>query len=621
MNPVLKAPTQSNPSPTDFDPFAGPEPIGITGSLETPNGAFSFDGRAYVFAGIADAKYSRIRRLTDPSVGQYLFSKPDPTVPGPYDLEFLVSPKLGWCAKDSARASFLSHDVHGLHFVPTEDVNDPKRSRGWHSCKKCDALFWDGNPSFKGVCQRGGVHEADSAPSLEFSFAAGNADDEQQQANWKRCDKCLALFWDGDPKEKGLCPAGGVHSASTGSLLVAHVSIEEDAKNQRHWRFCGKCFTLVFAGSGPGGVCPADGAAHAPIGYEFVLPHDIGEDAEHQAHWRFCGKCGELFYDGYLDKGYCRQDGGGHSAAGYDFSLPHSMPETATRQANWNFCSQCSALFFSGYSNKGVCPRNGAGHTPAGLDFVLPHNPADDLGTQAWRFCVRCHGLVRSDQPGYLPWVAPVVSNNAPHSGVLPLQWKQGTGLFIFSYDWPGTISLAWMPLTQGTRPRFDQIQYFHRTSKTWTDYPNRAPGYELFTQLHPGQYTHLSAAWFDKPGCWVVLYATAWDAAKTFTSPVMARIGRSLLDWSNEIPIFDPVREGAYGAYMHDPGRDKINPNVPPEQPPPQDEPGWAYGPFLLNRYCTWDEASRTLSLYYLLSLSSPYQVQVMHCVLQIPA
>jgi hypothetical protein len=71
----------------------------------------------------------------------------------------------------------------------------------------------------------------------------------------------------------------------------------------------------------------------------------------------------------------------------------------------------------------------------------------------------------------------------------------------------------------------------------------------------------------------------------------------------------------------MHRPGRDCINPDLPPSEPPGVDNPGWAYGAFILERFTTFDRASRILSIYYLLSLSSPYQVQVMHSKLILPS
>lgn len=67
-----------------------------------------------------------------------------------------------------------------------------------------------------------------------------------------------------------------------------------------------------------------------------------------------------------------------------------------------------------------------------------------------------------------------------------------------------------------------------------------------------------------------------------------MARLGTSLWDWTGELKIFDPLAQGAYD--------------------------GWAYGPFIVNRFTEWNAATRELGIYYLLSLSTPYQVQLMY-------
>ena len=186
-------------------------------------------------------------------------------------------------------------------------------------------------------------------------------------------------------------------------------------------------------------------------------------------------------------------------------------------------------------------------------------------------------------------------------------------------FDWK-EFRLAWMPLTPGTRPRFDTIQYYHAGTRKWSATIDESPGYSLFTHPFPDQYTHVSAAWLEGPERWIVLYATAWDVSKRFTSPAVARVSKDLLEWSDEITLFDPVREKAYSVYMHQPGKDTIHPKLPPSQPPGQDNPGWAYGIFLVKRYTTWDPAARILGIYYLLSTGSPYQVNLMHSTIRLP-
>ena len=94
---------------------------------------------------------------------------------------------------------------------------------------------------------------------------------------------------------------------------------------------------------------------------------------------------------------------------------------------------------------------------------------------------------------------------------------------------------------------------------------PDRSPGYELFS--HPfGTYTHVSATWRRDAHCWVVLYGTA-SSDTNQTQPMVARFSTDLVRWSDPQPIFDPLRDAAYGtSWMHDPSADHIS-DIPPRQ------------------------------------------------------
>jgi hypothetical protein len=59
----------------------------------------------------------------------------------------------------------------------------------------------------------------------------------------------------------------------------------------------------------------------------------------------------------------------------------------------------------------------------------------------------------------------------------------------------------------------------------------------------------------------------------------------------------------------------------IPQEvEPPMNNEAGWSYGAHLLNRFTKWHPNTRTLDIYYLLSLHRPYQAQVMFTKLHLP-
>ena len=90
---------------------------------------------------------------------------------------------------------------------------------------------------------------------------------------------------------------------------------------QNNWRFCQKCQVMFFDGYPTKGTCAA-GGAHEAAGYNFNLTHDVTESGTSQKNWRYCGKCHAVFFDGYPTKGVCAA-GGTHQAAGLNFVLHH----------------------------------------------------------------------------------------------------------------------------------------------------------------------------------------------------------------------------------------------------------------------------------------------------------
>jgi len=81
------------------------------------------------------------------------------------------------------------------------------------------------------------------------------------------------MFFNGDPAHKGSCPAtGGGHLAAGFAFVLPH-DIPETPTDQGAWRFCGKCMALFFDGDpGNKGVCNM-GDGHLEAGFTFVLPH------------------------------------------------------------------------------------------------------------------------------------------------------------------------------------------------------------------------------------------------------------------------------------------------------------------------------------------------------------
>ena len=141
------------------------------------------------------------------------------------------------------------------------------------------------------------------------------------QRDWRYCGKCHQLFFDGHP-DKGKCAAGGgAHQAIGYNFHIHYDSSRGGAeRTQYDWRFCNKCSTMFFDGYPNKGSCPG-GGGHAAAGYMFGLNFQP-PSVQHQRDWRFCNKCEALFFDGYRDKGRCPA-GGGHVAQGYNFHLPY----------------------------------------------------------------------------------------------------------------------------------------------------------------------------------------------------------------------------------------------------------------------------------------------------------
>jgi hypothetical protein len=100
----------------------------------------------------------------------------------------------------------LSHDYFPLWY----------QQAGWRSCHKCSALFFDGYADNKGVCPNGGGHEAAGFQYMLTNEAPWGPEPPWgpgQQPAWRFCHKCFALFFDGWPENKGVCPNGGGHEA------------------------------------------------------------------------------------------------------------------------------------------------------------------------------------------------------------------------------------------------------------------------------------------------------------------------------------------------------------------------------------------------------------------------
>jgi hypothetical protein len=468
----------------------------------------------------------------------------------------------------------------------------------------------------------------------------------QGQREWCYCRNCAALFFNGYA-EKGVCPAAEDGHVA-GDWRFAIPFEPTNVAGQREWRYCVKCQVMFFELFADRGVCAA-GGRHVADGYRFVLPHGQAE-SPYQADWHFCKLCRVLFYAGVPHEyGACVAGGTAFGLQAVMQAVTNDRPHAVfdpftvkgaidkplnaeTPTGTFSYEGQIYVFIWIGNRDKPGAPRQGA--------YLVSKNDPGIAGPYDERFLFsdfKAYEEAKALNPtnpvnapkGF--WqVAPVVVKNAEVPG---LPSAEGDGLLMFGQGWhwgyEDAVHLAWMPLLSRREaqqlhrqpgPQLDQIQYRRanrRGRRPWST--NRAEARALFTM--PSHYTSVSAVWLDGPKRWIVLYSRACGDLDLRhyepTGSVMARLGTTPWSWSDEIEIFNPCREGAYGCYMHWPELGTIYPEISPLM---NNETGSAYGAFMLNRFTKWHPKNRMLDIYYLLSLSRPYQTQVMFTKLHVP-
>jgi len=271
-------------------------------------------------------------------------------------------------------------------------------------------------------------------------------------------------------------------------------------------------------------------------------------------------------------------------------------------------------LNVKGLPNQG---RLGTNETPTGAFsydgrlyvFVITGNndPVSYLSSSAdsvTDFDTHC---VISDSSGKFWQIAPWVVNNAEWPG---LPCESGDGLLLWGQGLtePGwSVSLAWMALPPGQHQPVD-LKYYRGPGLSWSDEQQ-----EAIPLFFMPEVSALSVGWIPEVGRWLMLYTRA-SLAHPHES-IVCRVAKTPWEWSDEVTIFDPERDGAFSRYMHDPEEDNLH-LMPPERP--SADSGWAYAPFLVNRYTRWDTQCRIATIHYLMSTNSPYQVMLMRSQLR---
>jgi hypothetical protein len=204
--------------------------------------------------------------------------------------------------------------------------------------------------------------------------------------------------------------------------------------------------------------------------------------------------------------------------------------------------------------------------------------------------------------------IAPLVIRNSELPG---LPTVAGHGLIMFGHG-GDRVQLAWMPLQAAPDLHRSDVRFYTGdAADLWS--PDGSRAMVLFTTRFG--WTSLSAGRIPGTGQWLLLNQKTGPADDnerhgTWDEPIVARIADTPWDIAaaEEIRVFDPLREGARGKYMALPPKP-----ASPAWPPLIPHPSFAYGAFLLNSYTKWDARQGMVTITYLMSTGSPYQVQVM--------
>ena len=240
-------------------------------------------------------------------------------------------PNWRWCSKcygmtyyDGSRAPGVcagggTHNVSatGAYYVIHRDAEAEAGQRHWFVCQKCDALNYvdpSGNP---GLCSAGGNHSS----GWEYLIAHDtSAVPGATGFHW--CRKCQVMVKGDNPPN---CAGRGNHDTSGSGQYVVRTDLASLEGEQAFWRVCVNCSALfMLDGSGNEKPCPA-GGPHSPTGEYFLTM--ITPDP----FWRWCRKCELMaFWDGSRDPGPCPK-GGRHDHSGSGAYRPPSFTSDAVQ--------------------------------------------------------------------------------------------------------------------------------------------------------------------------------------------------------------------------------------------------------------------------------------------------
>jgi hypothetical protein len=155
---------------------------------------------------------------------------------------------------------------------------------GWRFCAKCFGMILLDGYAYNACPKDGWAHDPQGWIFwLPYNDGyPGTEEDSTHQANWRRCGSCSGLYWNGNPNIStgGICPVRGwaghdLHDfrnrASHQYVLRHDVGTPPDTQE---WRYCDKCSGLFFNGYASKGACPRDGGGHSAncCSFRFAIP-------------------------------------------------------------------------------------------------------------------------------------------------------------------------------------------------------------------------------------------------------------------------------------------------------------------------------------------------------------
>jgi hypothetical protein len=195
-----------------------------------------------------------------------------------------------------------------------------------------------------------------------------------------------------------------------------------------------------------------------------------------------------------------------------------------------------------------------------------------------------------------------------PPGGPFVIIW--GTGEYRKSNAYLSVVPLAQFETGKGTR-------YFAGLNKVgaaqWS--ANESDAKPI---VENGTVGDLSVTWCKDLGLWLMTY----DSRPPAAAGILFSYSRTPWGpWSEPQVLFNAVRDGAYGKFIHNinskPDDGLAGPVFNPNQPDPETIPGGISAPYVVER---WTKVRGSeLNVYYVLTTWNPYVVVLMKSRLQV--